>query len=64
MPNVTGIEGLKGIMAQDKTAKVVMCTSVGQQKVVDEAVEAGASDFVVKPFTKEDVTTVIKKYSS
>ncbi len=64
MPEVNGIEGLKGIIAQDKSAKVVMCTSVGQEKVVNEAVEAGASDFVVKPFTKEDVTTIINKYSS
>jgi two-component system chemotaxis response regulator CheY len=63
MPNVNGIDGLKGIMSQEKTAKVVMCTSIGQQKVVDEAVEAGASDFIVKPFTKEDVMTVINKYN-
>lgn len=64
MPNMNGIEALKGIIAQDKAAKVVMCTSVGQDKVVNEAVEAGASDFIVKPFTKEDVETVIKKYGA
>ena len=64
MPNMNGIDALKGIISQDKNAKVVMCTSVGQEKVVNEAVEAGASDFIVKPFTKDDVTTVINKYSS
>ena len=63
MPNVNGIEALKGIMAQDKNAKIVMCTSVGQDKIVNEAVEAGASDFIIKPFTKEDVESIIKKYS-
>ena len=51
MPNMNGIEALKGIMASDKNAKIVMCTSVGQEKVVTEAVEAGASDFVIKPFS-------------
>ena len=64
MPKVNGIDALKAIVAQDKAAKVVMCTSVGQEKVVNEAVEAGASDFIIKPFTKEDVTTIIKKYSA
>jgi two-component system, chemotaxis family, chemotaxis protein CheY len=64
MPNLNGIEALKVIMGKDKNAKVIMCTSVGQEKVVNEAVESGASDFIVKPFTKEDVETVIKKYSA
>ncbi|MFP4112381.1 MAG: response regulator [Candidatus Woesearchaeota archaeon] len=62
MPNVNGIEALKGIIAKNKGAKVVMCTSVGQQKIINEAVEAGASDFIVKPFQKDDVLSVIKKY--
>jgi two-component system, chemotaxis family, chemotaxis protein CheY len=63
MPVMNGIDALKGIIAQDKNAKVVMCTSVGQEKVVNEAVEAGASDFIVKPFTKDDVQAIIKKYA-
>jgi two-component system chemotaxis response regulator CheY len=62
MPEVNGIEALKGIIANDKNAKVVMCTSVGQQKVINEAVEAGASDFIIKPFQKEDILAIIKKY--
>ncbi len=63
MPNKNGIEALKEIMAADRSAKIVMCTSVGQEKVVAEAVEAGASDFIVKPFKPEDIKTVISKYT-
>lgn len=62
MPNLNGVEALKGIITKSKGAKIVMCTSVGQQKVIDEAVEAGASDFVVKPFQKEDIINILKKY--
>lgn len=63
MPNKNGLESLKDIMKMDRNAKVVMCTSVGQEKVVAEAVEAGASDFIVKPFKPEDIKTVVGKYS-
>jgi two-component system, chemotaxis family, chemotaxis protein CheY len=63
MPNIDGIEGLKRIIGFDKNARIVMCTSIGQEKVVTEAVEAGASDFVVKPFTPQDIKTIIEKYS-
>ena len=63
MPIMTGLEALKGIIAKDPNAKIIMCTSVGQDKVIAEAVEAGASDFVTKPFTAQDISAVIKKYS-
>ena len=62
MPNKNGLEALKEIMQSDKDAKIIMCTSVGQEKVVAEAVEAGASDFIVKPFKPEDIKTVMGKY--
>ncbi len=62
MPNTNGIEALKGIKAKDSGAKIVMCTSVGQQKIIDEAVQAGAADFVVKPFQKDGIINVLKKY--
>jgi two-component system chemotaxis response regulator CheY len=62
MPDVNGIDGLKGIMANDSDAQVVMCTSVGQEKVIAETVEAGAVDFVVKPFKKEDILSVLEKF--
>jgi len=63
MPTKNGLDALKDIMDIDKNAKVVMCTSVGQEKVVTEAVEVGASDFIVKPFKPDDIKAVIGKYS-
>lgn len=63
MPVMNGLDALRAIMKKNSSAKVVMCTSVGQEKVVSEAVEAGASDFIVKPFTKDDVTAVLSKYA-
>lgn len=63
MPNKTGLEALKEIMAKDPNAKIVMCTSVGQEKVVQEAVETGATDFITKPFKPEDIKEVIAKFN-
>lgn len=64
MPNKTGIEALKEIIAINSNAKVVMCTSVGQEKIVQEAVEGGATDFVTKPFKPEDIKEAISKLNS
>ncbi|MBN2458034.1 response regulator [Candidatus Woesearchaeota archaeon] len=64
MPNKNGLEALRDIIKMDGNAKVVMCTSVGQDKVVAEAVDAGASDFIVKPFKPDDIKAVIEKYTS
>jgi two-component system, chemotaxis family, chemotaxis protein CheY len=61
MPKKNGLEALKEIMAIDQSVKVIMCTSVGQEKVITEAVESGASEFIVKPFKPEDITAVINK---
>ncbi len=63
MPNMTGLEALKKMKSMDTNAKIIMCSSVGQEKIVVEAVEAGATDFIVKPFKAEDIKTVIKKFS-
>jgi two-component system chemotaxis response regulator CheY len=63
MPNKNGLEALKDIIKLDSNAKIVMCTSVGQEKVIAEAVESGASDFIVKPFKPEDIKGIIEKYS-
>jgi len=62
MPVMNGLDSLKNIIARDKNAKVIICTSVGQDKIVSDAVEGGASDFIVKPFNESDVTAVLKKY--
>ena len=53
MPNMDGLEALKAIRAKDSNANVVMCTAMGQEAMVVEAVQAGIKDFIVKPF-KED----------
>ena len=53
MPNMDGLEALKAIRAKDGNANVVMCSAMGQEAMVMEAVQAGIKDFIVKPF-KED----------
>ena len=63
MPVMGGIDALKGIKQLNPHAKVVMCTSVGgQEKVVDEAVAAGATDFITKPFKPEEINNVIDNF--
>ncbi|VVB55076.1 Chemotaxis protein CheY [uncultured archaeon] len=61
MPNVDGIECLKQIMALDSNAKVVMCSSIGQQTVVNDAIKIGARDFIVKPFDAAKVLEAVSK---
>ncbi len=61
MPNKNGLDALREIMGIDNTAKVVICTSVGQEKVVAEAVESGAAEFIVKPFKPDDIKAVLDK---
>jgi len=50
MPDMGGIDAVKQILEQDANAKVMMCSAMGQQALVIEAIQAGAKDFVVKPF--------------
>jgi len=59
MPEMTGIEALKEIMSMDSTANVVMCSALGQDSLVMEALDAGAKDFIVKPFQPEKVLDVV-----
>lgn len=61
MPNIDGIECLKQIISFDKGAKVVMCSSIGQQTVVNDAIKIGARDFIVKPFDAAKVMEVVSK---
>ena len=53
MPNMDGIQALQAIKGSDPGAKIVMCSAMGQEAMVVEAVQAGIKDFIVKPF-KED----------
>ena len=55
MPEVDGISALKNICKEDGNAKVVMCSAMGQQNMVIEAIQSGARDFIVKPFQSDRV---------
>ena len=61
MPFKSGIEATREIVGTIRAAVVVMCSALGQEALVMEAIEAGASDFIVKPFKAEDVLSVVKK---
>lgn len=59
MPKMDGIEALKLIMHKDKKAKVVMITAAGQRNKMVEAIQSGASEFLVKPFSTEQIAAVM-----
>jgi two-component system chemotaxis response regulator CheY len=61
MPELDGISALREILAFDPTARVVMCSALGQETKVLESIKAGAKDFVVKPFQPERVLEAIEK---
>ncbi|MBN1762556.1 MAG: response regulator [Methanomicrobia archaeon] len=64
MPQMDGIEATKEIMRNHPEAKVVMCTAVGQQAKVLEAMKAGAKGYIVKPFQAPNVLEELKKVLS
>lgn len=61
MPDMDGITALKEIKAIDKDAKVIMCSALGQQGRIVEAIENGALNFIVKPFQNEKFLESVKK---
>ena len=61
MPDMDGIQAVKEIMSFDPNAKVIMCSAMGQQAMVMDAIRAGAKDFIVKPFQAERVLEAVKK---
>ncbi|UTR10856.1 response regulator [Evansella sp. LMS18] len=61
MPEVDGITALKEIRNYDPNAKVIMCSAMGQQAMVIDAIQAGAKDFIVKPFQAERVLEAVNK---
>ena len=61
MPEMDGIQALKQIRAADPSACVIMCSAMGQQAMVIEAIQSGAKDFIVKPFQAERVLEAVKK---
>ncbi len=61
MPEMDGIAALKEIKKIDPNARVIMCSAMGQQAMVIEAIQAGAKDFIVKPFQADRVIEAIRK---
>ncbi|WDV47705.1 response regulator [Clostridiaceae bacterium M8S5] len=61
MPEVDGIQAVKEIKKINGDAKIIMCSAMGQQAMVIEAIQAGAKDFIVKPFQADRVIEAVKK---
>jgi len=61
MPEMGGIEAVKRIIEIDPKAKIVICSAMGQQALVVEAMQAGARDFIIKPFQPTSVVEAIQK---
>jgi two-component system chemotaxis response regulator CheY len=61
MPEKDGISALKEIKKIDPKSKIIMCSAMGQQAMVIEAIQAGAKDFIVKPFQKERFIEAVRK---
>jgi len=61
MPRRSGIDAVKGIVALDPSVCIVMCSALGQETLVKEALQAGAKDFIVKPFKPDAVVATLGK---
>jgi len=61
MPEMDGIQAVKQIRAMSSDAKIIMCSAMGQQAMVIESIQAGARDFIVKPFQADRVLEAVKK---
>lgn len=61
MPDMGGIDAVREIVKTDPDAKILMCSAMGQQALVIEAIQAGARDFVVKPFQPSRVLEAVQR---
>ncbi|MBT2691646.1 response regulator [Bacillus sp. ISL-55] len=61
MPEMSGLDAVKEIKKDFKDAKIIMCSAMGQQKMVVDAIEAGAKDFIVKPFDDSQVVDSVTR---
>ncbi|KLU65047.1 chemotaxis protein CheY [Desulfosporosinus acididurans] len=61
MPEMDGLQAVKEIVKRDPKAKIIMCSAMGQQSMVIEAIQSGAKDFVVKPFQADRVIEAVTK---
>ncbi|SES12003.1 response regulator [Psychrobacillus sp. OK032] len=64
MPGMTGIEAVKSIISEHPDAKIVMVTALGQQKLIVDALESGAKDFITKPFNPEQIVQVLNNVTA
>ncbi|KAF0817545.1 Chemotaxis regulator - transmits chemoreceptor signals to flagellar motor components CheY [Bacillus sp. ZZV12-4809] len=64
MPEMSGLEAVREIKRENPNAKVIMCSAMGQQKVVVESIEAGAKDFIIKPFDEGRVLEAVNRVLS
>jgi two-component system, chemotaxis family, chemotaxis protein CheY len=64
MPEMSGLDAIKEIKKEFPQAKVIMCSAMGQQKMVVESIEAGAKDFIVKPFDEGRVLDAVNRVLS
>ena len=61
MPRRSGIDAVRAVVELDPGARIVMCSALGQETLVAEAMEAGAKDFIVKPFKPDSVLSTLKR---
>lgn len=61
MPEMNGLEALKYIKNKDKDANIVVCSAMGQQTLIMEAIQSGAKDFIIKPFQANRVLQTLNK---
>lgn len=61
MPEMDGIGAVKAIREMDPSARIIMCSAMGQQSMVMDAIRAGAKDFIVKPFQADRVLEALKR---
>lgn len=61
MPEMDGLQAVKEIRARDPEARIIICSAMGQQAMVIEAIQSGAKDFIVKPFQAERVLEAVAK---
>ena len=61
MPEMGGIDVLKNLVTEFPNANIIICSAIGQQALVIEAIQAGAKDYIVKPFEQSNVIETINK---
>lgn len=60
MPGMSGLEVLDAILNADKGAKVIMCSAIGQEHIIAQAIRRGASDFLIKPFRNRELLKIVE----